>query len=63
MSAQNAGYFTEFVLDKVEVTLLMIFFLSLHLNISHFIDIRVFYGSVLACLKISVLFWVLLQLV
>lgn len=56
MSAHNAGYFTEYALDKVEVTLLMIFFLSLHLNISHFIDIRVFYGSVLACLKISVLF-------
>lgn len=35
MSAQNAGYFTEYALDKVEVTLLMIFFLSLHLNISH----------------------------
>lgn len=62
MTAQNADYFAEYALDKVEV-ILLIFFLSLHLNISPFINIRVFYGSVLACLKILVLFWFLLQFV
>lgn len=40
----------EYALGKVEVILLVTFFLSLHLNSSPFIVTRVFYGSVLACL-------------